>query len=1797
MHDFIKKINNIKKLFLITVVILSILIITYAGAFFIHSESIRNIFSFNLKSYLVSNSYDQFWNDNINDIKSQITTVKFNVLDEETILDEYNAATYKSRADDLDKFGNKIYAYVKENNGEIELNISSKSKIYFPSNCANMFADFTNLKYVDLSSNNNNIDTSNVEVLSRLFANCTSLVQQDISIFKNSKLTFFDRIFLNCNSLEKVVGINKLDVSNVMSIDWLFENCSKLESVDISNWVITNKIESLYGIFSGCKSLSELKLGTFDTSNVNTILRLFENCESLTSIDVNDWDVSKVTNMELAFKGMKNLTSLDLSNWITSSLVNSKGMFLDDTSLTTLKVDKFDTSKVTSMEYMFKNMSSIETLNLSNFIIDNISKTNGLNSLFIDDIKLKDLDISNFEFSDGVSHDYMFTNMPDDAKVKVKDCNVARWLDKNLIKNTDLPSAWKSTTYYSNDEAYCPLNLGYMLNFNETSISTIEANINSVKFENKTLSEINEALQYSNDNNLWNQNITNGNYVGEDVYAYATVNSLDSSLYDIHVVSIAEVISLPKESSRLFSNMKNNLTSVDFNDYVTSYQVESFSSIFNGCTKLEIIKGMENFDTSNVIYIDWMFQNCRKLKTIDLSGWNITNKVTTMWGIFDKCNELENLTLGNFDTSNVTIMTYLFAECKKLKTLNINDWDVSKVKNFDLMFSYMLSLESLDLSNWVTSSAESMFGLFISNSNLTNIRLDNFDTSNVAEMRFVFQNNSKLTNLDISNFTTEKAIDMSAMFDGMIMISNLDISGMDFNEGVNYDGIFRNLPISAKVKLKNCNISKWISENLNKESDYPNGWIGKNFYTDDELICPINNAYIKNIYSNSGISLIEAKVNSITFETNSMENINSTINYAQENGLWNENLTDTNFVSEEVFGYASVNAQDDTLYDIHIVTPANKIYLPSDSSWMFSGVKNALKSIDFGNIVNSSLVTNFSSLFNGCTNLESINGITNFDTSNVIYVDYMFQNCNKLKSLDLSNWILSDKIIQLIGVFEGCSSLENLSLGTFDTSNVTNMNYLFNGCNKLTSLEINDWDVSKVKYFNSTFRGLSSLSTLDLSNWVTSSALDMFAMFLGDSNITSLNISKFNVSLVTDMRYMFQHMYKLEDLNISNFILNENVNAESMFELMTSLQNLDISNFVFTSTGNFTGLFRNVNSTATVNVKDCSVENWFFENLTATNDYPSGWSSRVNIITPEVCNLKYNVSKMNIISSDLLSFYDKSTVSHSIVKINDSNRNLYATVKLQGTSSLTYPKKNYTITFYEDSTYTTKLKLDVNKGWGDQSKYCLKANYMDSTQARNIVSARLAAGMQEKYGLFEDTPNRGLVDGFFIEVYVNDEYLGLYTMNIPKDAWMFNMDKNNENHIVLAAENPYNETSTTFHQLAPSVDGKDWSIEVGPNKTQEEVDQVFAKLNRLISFVKDSSVEEFRNNISNYMNLDALMNYYCFIALSNAVDNMNKNMLLVTYDGNIWYPSLYDLDTTWGLYYNGEGVYSSTNKVTDYGGGSSLLFKKLLEAFPEEVQTRYFELRNTVLTNDNIINQFSAFINIATSEQWDREHTKWPNIPSKDYDINQIITHVKERGNYVDSIMKQLYIEQKTYTDNRIIYKLDEPYVGDINKFIDTGINLYSKPSENRKYTILTRFKSNATATSSQNIFTARNSNYHGMVIKNAGDGTDSYHTFNMGNNEYEALYKTYSNEYTTLVFTLDVDTYNMYSGSISQKRTIVSDALDTDIYNVVIGADYYKNSTSEYLASFFTGEIKDFIIYNEVLLDEEISSLFETYN
>ncbi len=321
-----------------------------------------------------------------------------------------------------------------------------------------------------------------------------------------------------------------------------------------------------------------------------------------------------------------------------------------------------------------------------------------------------------------------------------------------------------------------------------------------------------------------------------------------------------------------------------------------------------------------------------------------------------------------------------------------------------------------------------------------------------------------------------------------------------------------------------------------------------------------------------------------------------------------------------------------------------------------------------------------------------------------------------------------------------------------------------------------------------------------------------------------------------------------------------------------------------------------------------------------------------------------------------------------------------AKIKIQGTSSTRYAKKNYTITLYSDSNYSSKKKLDV--GWGGQSKYCLKANWIDKTHSRNIVTARIASQVQAKYGLFKAAPHSGTIDGFPVEVYINGEFHGLYTMNIPKDEWMFGMDKNNPDHIVICGEN-WNDP-VKFKAIP--TDLKDWAVEAGP-----EDNATLGKVQRLVRFVKDSSDADFKKNFSQYLNLDSTLNYYVMMSYGWLSDNSGKNMLLATYDGKVWYPTLYDLDTSWGTNWRGDDTYNYASGGI-VNGGDSVLWQKFEKNFKKEIAARYFELRSGILDPQNVMAEFNNFYGSIPKEVLDRETAKWntTETPIPGYDLSQI---------------------------------------------------------------------------------------------------------------------------------------------------------------------------------------------------------------
>ena len=223
---------------------------------------------------------------------------------------------------------------------------------------------------------------------------------------------------------------------------------------------------------------------------------------------------------------------------------------------------------------------------------------------------------------------------------------------------------------------------------------------------------------------------------------------------------------------------------------------------------------------------------------------------------------------------------------------------------------------------------------------------------------------------------------------------------------------------------------------------------------------------------------------------------------------------------------------DPTDKTAYYYTEPEKVYLNTDSRDMFlSGyseqkIKNILE-LDLSNF-DTSQVTYMQSMFFGMSNLTTLN-LSNFDTSKVTNMGAMFLGMSNLTSLNLSNFDTS-KVTNMGTMFSEMSSLTTLNLSNFDTSKVTNMQYMFSEMSSLTTLDLSSFNTSNVTDMKAMFSGIHSLTTLDLSSFNTSKVTNMDYMFHGMSNLTTLNLSNFNTSKVTNMSYMFA----LPDKYISN---------------------------------------------------------------------------------------------------------------------------------------------------------------------------------------------------------------------------------------------------------------------------------------------------------------------------------------------------------------------------------------------------------------------------------------------------------------------------------------------------------------------------------------------------------------------------------------------------------------------------------------------------------------------------------------
>ena len=170
--------------------------------------------------------------------------------------------------------------------------------------------------------------------------------------------------------------------------------------------------------------------------------------------------------------------------------------------------------------------------------------------------------------------------------------------------------------------------------------------------------------------------------------------------------------------------------------------------------------------------------------------------------------------------------------------------------------------------------------------------------------------------------------------------------------------------------------------------------------------------------------------------------------------------------------------------------------------------------------------------------------LSSFDTSNMTDMEWIFHGCYELQELDLSNFNTSN-VTNMKRMFLGCGKLQELNLSSFDTSNVTDMAGMFNGCNRLQSLDLSNFDTSNVATMSEMFNECSSLRSLNLSSFDTSDVVDMSNMFNGCKELEKI-VGVLDLAVLDreDAENMFRGCTKLKECHLVN--VSDSVTAETL---------------------------------------------------------------------------------------------------------------------------------------------------------------------------------------------------------------------------------------------------------------------------------------------------------------------------------------------------------------------------------------------------------------------------------------------------------------------------------------------------------------------------------------------------------------------------------------------------------------------------------------------------------------------------
>lgn len=398
-----------------------------------------------------------------------------------------------------------------------------------------------------------------------------------------------------------------------------------------------------------------------------------------------------------------------------------------------------------------------------------------------------------------------------------------------------------------------------------------------------------------------------------------------------------------------------------------------------------------------------------------------------------------------------------------------------------------------------------------------------------------------------------------------------------------------------------------------------------------------------------------------------------------------------------------------------------------------------------------------------------------------------------------------------------------------------------------------------------------------------------------------------------------------------------------------------------------------------------------------TKDYDLSFITRLTIFTSchyciaIVVTLLFSLLNINNVSAQLpvvrintgnvLS--DKFDACHFNL---DDSISLDADIRLRGMSVLSKQKKSFAIKLK----YLQGEKCDTSLlGMRKDNYWILDAMAIDVARMRNRVSMDLWNDFSRKSYIAREKQNmQNGTNGRFVELYLNDEYWGIYCLSERLDRKQLQLKKAKDNEVrgVLYKSVVWSTLSSKepdYYLIDNESDRwNGWEISYPDIKDDEPID--WNPLADIIYWISYSSSQEIGEGLVSKIDVDVWQDYFLLMEFICAEDNICKNQYVYFYDARDEDRMLgvapWDMDHSWGRDYSGRitektkpefNLSSTSNRI-----GYFLKYKeRLLEKTYAE---RYAELRQTYFNTDSLKNRFNTYFNLfRETGAAQRETERW----------------------------------------------------------------------------------------------------------------------------------------------------------------------------------------------------------------------------